>query len=273
MLPNANVVDTEIGRFLLFDSVDSISQHLRRRGTWEPVTLMIAKALVAMGGRNGTVIDGGANVGAFTIPIASAFRDRCRVVSFEVQRPVYHLLCGAIALNGLDNVLAHNLALGSAMGLVDIPVPDYRTDANLGALSLDPAVRRIRREAGQGCHTDTEGVRVEQASMVRIDDFAIDDLCLLKLDVEGMELAVLQGAGETLRRCGYPPLLLELWDPDMMPAIRDSQQALLSHLGSLGYNLTAIGETAVAQHIGQRSVLTFHVEDDGHRIAIREVVR
>ncbi|BAI73849.1 methyltransferase (plasmid) [Azospirillum sp. B510] len=272
MLPNATVVETRIGRFLLFECMDGITRHLRRDGIWEPTMLQIAKVLVRMegsgtAGGGGTIVDGGANVGAFTIPMALEFRHSHRLVGFEVQRPLYHLLCGSLALNGLDNVLVHNLALGERMDVIDIPVPDYASDTNLGALSLDPEVRRIRREAGLGCDTDRAGVRMGQASMVRLDDFAIGDLSLLKLDVEGMELPVLKGAAETLKRSGFPPILCELWDADAMPGIRAPQQALLSHLSELGYDMQVIDDLAVAQHRGRSVVLKIRLEDEGRRLA------
>ncbi|MGA1860156.1 FkbM family methyltransferase [Azospirillum sp. 11R-A] len=273
MLPNATVVETKTGRFLLFDTIDGITGHLRRDGQWEPVTQMVAKALVHIGDGGGTIVDGGANVGAFTIPMALAFRDSHRVVSFEVQRPLYHLLCGSVALNGLDTVLVHNLALGERMDMIGIPIPDYSNDRNLGALSLDPEVRRARREVGMGCDTDLPEARMGQASMARLDDFGIGDLALLKLDVEGMELPVLKGAAETLKRSGYPPVLFELWDAEAIPGIRASQEALLSYLQGLGYELLLCGEMAIAQHLSRRSYLRLRVEGGGQRQTFEQAVR
>ena len=273
MLPSASVVSTANGDFLLFESADAITQALRKHGTWEPITLMIAKGLVTIMGKRGTIIDGGANVGAFTIPLARTFADGCRVVAFEAQRRVYYQLCGSIVLNGLGNVVAHNLGLGAEPGRIPCPVPDYGNDPNIGALSLDESVRRIRREAGCGCLTDGEGVEVEPIDMVPLDAFGFDNVCLLKLDVEGMELAVLRGAEATLARSGFPPLIFELWDPAVMPAIAQPQQALLNHVTALGYEITTLGETAIAQHATQRSVLQFTVEDGGHRIAARQINR
>ncbi|KAA0592401.1 FkbM family methyltransferase [Azospirillum lipoferum] len=278
MLPNATVVETKMGRFLLFDTDDGITRFLRRDGQWEPVTLMFAKALVGIWESNtkkagGTIVDGGANVGAFTIPMALTFQNSHRVVSFEVQRPLYHLICGSLALNGLDCVLVHNLALGERMDVIEIPIPDYASDCNLGALSLDPEVRRVRRESGIVWDTDRPEARMGQASMVRLDDFGIDDLCLLKLDVEGMELPVLKGAAETLTRSGYPPVLFELWDVSYLPGIRDAQEALLSHLDGLGYEVLILGETAIAQHRSHGIYLRARQEDDGRRLTFERAQR
>lgn len=278
MLPNATVVETRMGRFLLLDTDDGITRNLRRDGHWEPVTLMVAKSLVGIQESNtktsgGTIVDGGANVGAFTIPMGLAFQDSHRIVSFEVQRPLFHLICGSVALNGLDCVLVHNLALGERMDVIEIPIPDYASDRNLGALSLDPEVRRVRRESGIGWATDGPEARMGQASMVRLDDFGIDDLRLLKLDVEGMELPVLKGAVETLTRSAHPPILFELWNVDYMPGIRDAQEALLSYLDGLGYDVLISGEMAIAQHRSHDIRLRARQDESGRKLSFERVQR
>lgn len=278
MIPNATVVETKMGRFLLFDTNDGITRHLRRGGDWEPVTLMVAKALVGIQESNtkksgGTIVDGGANVGTFTIAMARTFHNSHRIVSFEVQRPLFHLICGSLALNGLDCVLVHNLALGERMDVIEIPIPDYASDTNLGALSLDPEVRRVRRESGIDWATDRPEARMGQASMVRLDDFGIDDLCLLKLDVEGMELPVLKGAVETLTRSAHPPILFELWDVGYLPGIRDAQEALLSYLDGLGYDVLISGEMAIAQHRSHDIRLRARQDESGRNLSFERAQR
>lgn len=273
MLPPATVVSTETGQYLLFESPDGISGTLRTHGKWEPVTLMIAKALVTIGGGRGTIVDGGANVGAFTIPMALTFRESCRVVAFEAQRIVAYQLCGSVVLNRLETVVVHNLALGASAGRIAVPRPDYAGDPNIGSVSLDAEVRRIRRDAGTGCQTDGDGTAFEEVDLVPLDRFGLNDLCLLKLDVEGMELAAIQGAEATLRANAYPPILFELWDPVVMPAIAEPRQRLTAHLQALGYEVTTLGETALAQHKTRKSVLQFSSEDGGRRITARQVNR
>jgi hypothetical protein len=47
--------------------------------------------------------------------------------------------------------------------------------------------------------------------MRRLDDYRLEDLDLLKVDVEGYERRVLQGAHDTLRRC-RPVVIVEQKD-------------------------------------------------------------
>ncbi|WP_431855460.1 FkbM family methyltransferase [Azospirillum sp.] len=248
MLPHVDVVETEIGRYLLFAGDDLISAVLRAYGNWDPVTVATAEMLLDMDGRGGTIIDGGANLGAFSIPIAKLAGGRYQVLSFEVQRIVYYQLCGNVVLNGVDTVYPFNFGLSDREGHIRIPKPDYTTDGNIGALSIDPAVRAVRRQAGIGAPTDAPQAETQLAELITLDSLDLTDVRLIKLDVEGVELSVLRGADRTLRDCGYPPILFEIWDMNKLPGLRAAQEELFAHVGALGYAITVLGDLALAQH-------------------------
>lgn len=254
MLPHADVVETRIGRYLLFAGTDVISTALRTYGNWEPLTVAIAEMLLEMDGRGGTVIDGGANLGAFSIPVAKLAGERYQVLSFEIQRIVYYQLCGNVVLNGLDTVYPCNFGLADRTERIRIPKPDYHTDCNIGAVSIDPMVRAVRREAGIGALTDASKADTQEAELITLDSLDLTDVRLVKLDVEGVELSVLRGADRTLRDCGYPPILFEIWDTEKLPDLRGPQEALFAHLVALGYHVTVLGELALAQHLRTQPV-------------------
>ena len=65
--------------------------------------------------------------------------------------------------------------------------------------------------------------------MVTLDSLSLATCRLIKADVEGMELPVLQGAAQTLRRC-RPVLYLE-------NDRAEGSRALIEHVQSLGYRL------------------------------------
>ena len=67
MLLQINVIRTNIGEFLLPATGDVISQNFHLAGTSEPLTLAIVGILLPANGRH--VVDVGANLGAFAIPI------------------------------------------------------------------------------------------------------------------------------------------------------------------------------------------------------------
>lgn len=123
----------------------------------------------ALGDRRGTVID----VGAFIGDSTAWFDGNWRVVAFEPQRDAF-------------SCLSHNCPTATnfpfPVGNGEIISLQFGEGGNMGA-------RRIRPEAGETCRT------------MRIDDLLLTDVAFIKIDVEGWEPRVLQGAKATLELC------------------------------------------------------------------------
>jgi FkbM family methyltransferase len=166
------------------------------------------------------VMDVGANYGALTLPIARQVR---QVYAFEPQRPVYYALAANLALNCLDNVLCENVALSDQPGFITVPRLDFTAKNNIGGLALgNPGT------TGRGFYS----VRAET-----LDEYVtrnrIRQLDLIKVDVEGMEEAVLRGGEKTLRSL-RPILYLEADRQDKRPS-------LMARLDTLGYRFEEHG--------------------------------
>ncbi|MGE4280490.1 MAG: FkbM family methyltransferase [Magnetospirillum sp.] len=138
------------------------------------------------------VVEAGANIGSLTIPLARRVGDKGRVFAFEPQRAVYNVLCANLALNGLMNVDALRSAVGGQTGQVSIPVLDYTGTGNYGGVTLGASRKGP----------------AESVPVVNIDALNLPKLDFLKIDVEGHELAVLQGAAATIDRL-RPALFVE----------------------------------------------------------------
>ncbi len=133
------------------------------------------------------VIDAGANLGGLTLFFARAVGASGRVHAFEPQRVVFQTLCANMALNSLVNVHATQAALGERQGRINIDTPDYARENNFGGMALG--------EWHEG----------EAVPLMCIDELALARCDLIKIDVEGMEEAVLNGAQATIAR--HRPLL------------------------------------------------------------------
>lgn len=157
------------------------------------------------------VVEAGANIGSHTVPLAKLVGPTGRVWAFEPQRLVFQTLCANVALNSLTNVECQLAAVGASPGEIVVPHVRPDSDNNFGGLGLG------RYQAG------------DRRPVVTIDSLQLSACRLIKADVEGMELAVLQGAAETLQRC-RPVLYLEN-DRD------ENSRALIGHVLSLGYRL------------------------------------
>ncbi len=131
-------------------------------------------------------IEVGANVGVHTVSMASTLAGMGRrLLAVEPQPVVFQNMCANLALNGLFNVIAENAACGNAPGWLSFSAPDYHRQNNSGGVSM--------REDGSG----NQSVRAVRLDELVPEDF---DVGLIKIDVEGFEQRVLEGATQTIAR-------------------------------------------------------------------------
>jgi len=137
------------------------------------------------------IVDGGANIGFFTVPVAHRTQDRgTRIVSFEPQRQLFQALGGSLAINGYHHVYLHNCGLGAEPGIAQLPAVDYSIAQDFGTVSLSDKTT----VAEDGWMND----RV--VDITSIDAMALPRLDFFKLDVEGYEIPALTGALATIKR-------------------------------------------------------------------------
>jgi FkbM family methyltransferase len=185
MLPQVNIIRAKNADFLCFWEQAGISGVLTAHGVWDEPTINLAKALIDQTPWAPVVLDVGANMGTFSIPIAKYVGKLSGVVhSFEPQRIVYYQLCGNVFLNRMDNIFAHNLALSDVSRDGDVRPLDYAKSWNIGAYSIGSENQDAQERI----------IATERISFLTLDEFEINStITLIKIDVEGMELEVLRG--------------------------------------------------------------------------------
>lgn len=157
------------------------------------------------------VVEAGANIGAHTLPLAKLAGAKGSVLAFEPQRQIFQILCANLALNRIGNVRAMPMALGARPGQAVIPPVDYGTAENFGGVAL----------AAQG-----EG---ESVPVLTLDSTILPACHLIKADVEGMEIDVIDGAVATIGK--FRPTLYVENDR------RKHSPVLIKKLFDLGYRL------------------------------------
>jgi FkbM family methyltransferase len=237
MLPDTTIIKCGNDQFIVFNKSDVISNSLRGSGGYEPHLAEISKVLIG-GTQDGCVLDIGANIGSYVVPIARTFPG-LKFYSFEPQRIVYYQLCSNIIINGIDNIHAVNGGLSNERTVIETVVPDYSKETNVGAFSLDMEVRKNDYE----CSTVGE---TEHISISMLDDYEFKDIRLIKIDVEGLELNVVKGGLKTLEANNYPPIIFEAWT--FKPWYQERRKELYNFIESLGYQITVVGENNIAQH-------------------------
>ena len=134
-------------------------------------------------------IDVGANKGVYSHLLARICQS---VEAFEPNPKIYRILNRALP----HNVVAHQVALSDRVGTAELIVPMYGGGFSNQTASLNPR----KRNAGAGV------VRVSQRTL---DSYGFNNVGFIKIDVEGFETAVLDGARETIRR-ERPVMQIEL---------------------------------------------------------------
>jgi len=230
------IIDTRHGKMIMHYPDDYISQQLINTGEYEWYVVRLMSS-ICHNCNDGIILDIGANIGTISLPIAQMF-PQLEVHSFEVQPKISNILRENIALNALKNIIVYNHGLGNYNGSVDIQQFDYSNTSNIGAFSLNPEVWKHSPDA----HGTGETITVDIKKLDSIE-FSSPIQCI-KLDVEGFELSVLQGAVETLEKHNYPPVIYELW---LYNRWWDSnRQQINDFLTNLGYSIAYHDDTAVA---------------------------
>ena len=76
-----------------------------------------------------------------------------------------------------------------------------------------------------------------EVPMKILDSYNIENVGLIKVDVEGFEEKVLRGAVETIKRSNYPPILFEGWDVGYWNMTQEKHDSLFNFIKSLGYEI------------------------------------
>jgi FkbM family methyltransferase len=157
------------------------------------------------------VVDVGANIGAHSLALARIVGEGGRVLAIEPQRLPFQTLCANMAINSIVNATCVPCALGRAPGWISVPNLNPYARGNFGGVSLG------NRDSGE---------RVEVRTL---DSFELGQCHLIKIDAEGMESEVLEGARDTIARC-EPVLYVENDRPE-------KSAELVRLIASFGYRL------------------------------------
>lgn len=155
--------------------------------TKQPYELEMLRNMASRLQKDDLVLDVGANIGNHSLYLASV--TGCRVEAFEPNLSLCEALQSSIALNGLnERVRVHQVGVADTEGFGHFNHVDA---SNLGAQSLE-----VSRNA-------------DEIKLISLDQLDLPaPVRMIKVDVEGMELQVLNGARHLIQR-DHPILYIE----------------------------------------------------------------
>lgn len=208
-------ISVEGGRQMYVDLRSSIGRGLFVSGAFDMEAI---KPAINAFNEGATFIDIGTNVGFYSVLALDRLGPSGKVFSFEIDPRPLRCLRRTIAEFGYNNILVTEAAVS------DID----------GELSFEP-----KREHGHN-HIDRTATNGRKVPSVRLDTWAkrngLTRVDAIKIDVEGAEKLVLEGAQETIAR--FKPLLLCEAEETAAAKFGYTPNYLLDYLNGIGYRTT-----------------------------------
>jgi FkbM family methyltransferase len=196
-------------------------------GEYEPELRDLIRAFVPEGG---VAADIGANVGWHTLLMAKLVGPEGIVIAAEPNPSVRVRLNFNLQLNRFKHVIVGSHAMAQESGVLTFNAPD-----SSDAASGDGHVPTVGETSG---HVIT----VEKKSVDQwIAELQIDRLDFVKIDVEGYEWPVFQGAIKTFQRCR--PVIVFEWNAEYAVRGGGSEKLMKEYFASLRYELFTIGRS------------------------------
>ncbi len=182
-------------------------------GVYEPQLIQAAFNLLKPGS---VVVDVGASIGAFTLPICTAVGSTGTVLAIEASPSIYPYLRGNVRANNLQNVILENCAVADRdnqdVDFYEAPIDHF------GMGSLAPQFH-------------DQPIRVPSATLdALLLKYNLSHVDVVKVDVEGYEAAVFSGAQKLLSSKRAPTVFFEFadWAETRRPGghASDSQEIL-----------------------------------------------
>ncbi|WP_343574918.1 FkbM family methyltransferase [Pseudomonas sp.] len=223
-----------------------LSEHMQRRIFWigyynrEIVALLNRLITPGM-----VIIDIGANIGEITLVAANRTTSAGRVIAFEPMKSIADQLEENIVKNALPWATAVRLGISDQMG-----------EAHIYESAGDCQSNELNRGLGT-LYPIQAGARPSQTISLTtldryIEEHPVERLDIIKIDIEGAELACLKGATTVLNQ--YRPMIIIEIQSETAANAGYEQSEILRFLSGIGYGFQRIGANGVLEHIDQDSL-------------------
>ena len=174
------------------------------------------------------ILDVGANSGQSIKFFRKIFKES-RIYAFEPNPSVYLDL----VKNCSKNTFCYSYALGEVNTKADLFVSEFHETSSLNSPNKSSRWYRLKQQIlGLDDSGITNKLKVDVKTIDSVTvDLGIEEIFLLKIDVEGMEEKVLLGAIETIRRC-KPVIFIEF--------LKSDPKKLKRQIEELGYEIREI---------------------------------
>ena len=192
-----------------------IGKSIKEYGEWSQEELELCKRCLTP---NDLVIEVGSNIGSHTLSLCKTV-NKGALFAFEPQKVIFQNLCANISLNSITNCFCYNTALSDKKeDKLFFPNYDFTKEQNFGAMSFLGS-----KKTDYTTEADVDTLDNKFKSLNRLK--------LLKIDAEGMEVNILKGGIDLIKR--NRPFLYFENSPDYI----EKSKELIELVFSLEYRL------------------------------------
>jgi len=198
-------------------------------GEYEP---LITKVMLELSIYSSHFLDVGANMGYYALAL-STNNQNLKVEAFEPLEKMQEILRFNLKLNNLEkSINIHEYGLGNENFVTQIFVPKFTGSSGASLMKLHPE---------EGEHA------VQAVEIKRLDSlmFNLENVDLIKIDVEGAEFSTIQGA-INLINTNKPTIMVELLRKWMAP-FGSTPQDVVTLLLSIGYEAYAVSDEIITR--------------------------
>jgi len=199
------LVETAFGSFESFEG-DHITEHLSEFGAYQRSDLAMLLSFVRSGD---CILDIGAHIGTFSVPLGKAVGKTGCVIAFEPVADNFELLRRNVKRNSLEDIVQ---PVNAIVASGKHPLYINRIEGNSGATNF----------------SHSQGEPLDEIQVIAIDDWWSSQAAqttgvqVIKIDVEGMEHEVLSSAAEIIDKF-HPVVHFEVFSGhhDLLAALNE----------------------------------------------------
>ncbi len=238
--PKRNWEETVLpwGLSIRYHPDDLIGSGIYRTGLYD---ICVSEVLWRLLDRGETAVDAGANIGHMTSVMAKRVGESGNVFSFEPHPDIFHELTTNVSmwmeLPDVGNITLHEAALSKEEGTGNLfTTADF--ESNRGTASLESQAQES--QAGY------------PVALKRLDDVMAghSPIGVMKMDVEGHEFDLLQGATRLLSGHAIRDIVLE--EKSLYPSL------VTNYLESMGYELFSLNQGALGIDVAAAALNVTH---------------
>jgi FkbM family methyltransferase len=183
-------------------------------------------AILAVLEEGDVFVDLGANEGFFSVLASKKVGERGRVISIEPQERLWSVLMKNYFNNNCMNCTLAPYAISNREGETEINLyPSINTGASSIKSTHNSFLKGITRQKQT----------IKQVTLDHLfESYALQEVKLLKIDIEGFELFALMSGREILKQGKVKNILIET-HPEILKSLGQSQEEVFDLLTGMGY--------------------------------------